>query len=336
MHAAIGRSERLEVVDLASAERIIKMMRVVGALGLAARANRRRALVPATPVTSALPLLARDCLGRLARHQRRTLAGKADAVHEMRIALRQLRVLLRTFEATIGASRSRVLRAESKWVSDELGLVRDLDVFLEALDRDGHRGNGARAERRRLARVRRQLHGRLVTALRSPRYLRFLADTRDAISGAPPKAGTPKSLALDANRIDTFAASVLERRRRKFVRAARRIARLDVAQRHELRIRGRKLRYAMEFFGNAYPGDKRRTRLRRAIGALRRLQVSLGALNDRVQQRTLRDRYVPQGVAALFNDAAAPAPGSGTQPQRLLRAALAAIEKFERIKPFWD
>lgn len=319
-----------------SGGRIIKMMRAIGALGLAARAIRQRMLVPATPVTSALPILARDCLSRLARHQRPTLAGNADAVHEMRIALRQLRVLLRTFEAAIGASRARALRAESKWVSDELGLVRDLDVFLEALDRDGHGGNGARGERRRLARVRRQLHSRLVAALRSPRYARFLAEARDAISGVPPKAAALKSSARDADRIDTFAARVLERRRRKFVRAARRIARLDAVQRHELRIRGRKLRYAMEFFGDAYPGYKRRKRLRRAIGALRRLQISLGALNDRVQQRTLRDRYVPQGAAALFNDLAVPAPHAGKHGQRSLRAALGAIEKFERIKPFWS
>lgn len=310
-------------------------MRASQRTGSAARPATGRKLLPTTPVASAMPLLARSCLRCLAHNHRPALDGDAEAVHEMRVALRQLRVLLRAFELTIGARRARAIRAETQWISDELGLVRDLDVFLEALDRENGRARGVGTERRRLARVRRQLHARLVAALRSPRYARLLADTRDAVGGAAVAGAPPAALRSEVGRVDRFAARDLARRWRRFVRAARRVRRLNAEQRHRLRIRGRKLRYAMEFFGDAYPGRKNRNRFRRAVTTLRRLQIALGALNDRLQQRALRDRYAPQDAAAIFRQPAPDTPTTGHRPDRQLRVALRAIVEFERIKPFW-
>ncbi|GAB7040470.1 MULTISPECIES: CHAD domain-containing protein [Catenuloplanes] len=59
--------------------------------------------------------------------------GDAEAVHDMRVAIRRLRSTLRTFRGLWDAERSEWLRAELKWLADQLGPVRDGQVMSERL-----------------------------------------------------------------------------------------------------------------------------------------------------------------------------------------------------------
>lgn len=61
-------------------------------------------------------------------------AGDAEAVHDMRVATRRLRVALSNFAACFDAEKRRAMRAQLGQIADVLGAVRDLDVMLEALD----------------------------------------------------------------------------------------------------------------------------------------------------------------------------------------------------------
>ncbi|HSJ95695.1 MAG TPA: CHAD domain-containing protein, partial [Myxococcota bacterium] len=72
------------------------------------------------------------------------------------------------------------------------------------------------------------------------------------------------------------AAAVLERRHRRARKLGRRLAEATIEERHQLRIRLKKLRYAAEFTAGLHPGRPAARYARR----LARLQDTLGHLND--------------------------------------------------------
>jgi CHAD domain-containing protein len=75
------------------------------------------------------------------RAQRRTMstneplvrAADPDGVHDMRVAVRRTRALLRTFRPLLDADRTEPLRAELGWLAGVLGAVRDREVQYERL-----------------------------------------------------------------------------------------------------------------------------------------------------------------------------------------------------------
>ena len=80
--------------------------------------------------------------------------------------------------------------------------------------------------------------------------------------------------------IEAFAADQLERRWRKVRKKGKALAQLDARNRHKLRIRVKKLRYAAEFFGDLFPGKRVSKRRRKFVATLEHLQDGLGDLND--------------------------------------------------------
>src|SRR5262249_55609291 len=69
----------------------------------------------------------------------------ADAVHDMRVAVRRLRSALRTFKPMLAEQWVDSLRDELDWLAALLGAVRDLDVLRENLRRDAADLDGSRA-----------------------------------------------------------------------------------------------------------------------------------------------------------------------------------------------
>ena len=287
---------------------------------------------------STYPTLAVECAGELERCAAPARGGDAGAVHAMRIALRKLRVALSVFGATVGPRRGQALERESRWLSDVLGQARDIDVALESFGRE--RRGAARGTVRAgglptLRRMRRDRYARVGRALRSARFARLLGALRDSarhVARRLPSATKPR----ERRRAAQFVADELGRRRRKFVKAAARLAKLGAKDRHHLRIRGRKLRYAMEFLAAAFPGKRRRKRRQRAVESLQRLQNALGALQDlsrRLELTQVRRRgpgrakdVAPQRISSAQH----------ARARRHLGAALLAIDEFAAIRPFWD
>ena len=104
--------------------------------------------------------------------------------------------------------------------------------------------------------------------LASPAFHRFLVRTLQWIEQAPwqpaPDALVP------------FAARALERLHRKALKLARRIDWQDAGERHALRIRVKRLRYACESFAGCFSAPA----LEPYLAALERLQDDFGELND--------------------------------------------------------
>jgi CHAD domain-containing protein len=66
-------------------------------------------------------------------HESGSLAGDVDSVHDMRVAVRRLRVALSNFAVCVTKEDRKRLRLRLENLADALGGVRDMDVMIVAL-----------------------------------------------------------------------------------------------------------------------------------------------------------------------------------------------------------
>jgi len=208
------------------------------------------------------------------RHAPGTRIGEdIEALHQMRVATRRLRASIRVFESVLPPTFEGY-RSELQWVGHELGAVRDLDVQIEGLERLRAASSWDDAAALRplikvIERERRTERERLVELLDSDRYDRFVQSFSSALrEGPPPKTESPE--------IHRYAEPILARRFRRLRTDGKRLTDASPAvEYHELRIRGKRLRYSLEVFGELYgrPAE-------RATAALKALQDMLGDHQD--------------------------------------------------------
>lgn len=167
--------------------------------------------------------------------------GKSvEAVHQMRVATRRLRALLRAALPLLVPEWSEQVRSELSWLAGVLGPARDLDVLIEYFQQEL-----ASLERReappvrrliqKLIRDRAGIQGDLVSALRTDRYLAAL-DLAEAGSRQPQVIQSDVAL--------SGIAAAEFRKLRKSVRALPEHP--SDEDLHQVRIRGKRARYAAE------------------------------------------------------------------------------------------
>jgi len=235
--------------------------------------------LPAEPLTAApadppaVHLRARldDQVRALLEHGAVALVDEdPEGVHQLRVTVRRLRAVLKAGGGLDGVVD---LRLELKWFFGELGPVRDLDVLLEHFRAEsaGFSATELVAFERLvvvLVTERERAQRRAVRALRSKRYGRLLSALAAAAVSRPPKrtAAVPEK-----NLLKEIARP--HRRLRKAVTA---MGADPVDQElHDLRILGKKLRYAAELA--APVGGKP---VRRLVNATKVLQDVLGEHQD--------------------------------------------------------
>ena len=195
---------------------------------------------------------------------------QADALHQARVALRRLRSALSLFKPILADARFEHLAGELRWLAGSLGEARDLDVLVARI---GDEPDEAIVAAHRTA------YSEALAALDSQRARDLFLDLVEwAILGEwrtqPVRPETVNE------RADLFAAQVLGRLRRRLKRRGRDLARLDDAERHRVRILGKKLRYAAGFFESLYTGKEARHRFKAFLKRMEALQNHLGELND--------------------------------------------------------
>ncbi len=219
---------------------------------------------------------------RLTRADSRIRRHEARGVHQMRVTLRRLRSILKTFGPLFDNNAVVSLRGELVWLAGELGAARDHEVV-----RDRLRVLAVAPDERALIEVESrdaETAGvtRSLAALDSVRYTRLRHDLT-AFAAAPPWAVDPPPPD------DALRAYV----RRDWKRLARRVrATTDVAddadrhaELHRVRKSAKRLRYSSETLVPTYGADARRL----ARGA-KRLQTELGDVQDSlVAQAWLRE-----------------------------------------------
>ena len=66
-------------------------------------------------------------------HESGSLSGDVESVHDMRVAVRRLRVALSNFAVCVSKEDRKRLRSRLENLADALGGVRDMDVMIVAL-----------------------------------------------------------------------------------------------------------------------------------------------------------------------------------------------------------
>lgn len=277
--------------------------------GYALVAGKATSAVPAAGIAlnrgsstaTAFQVIALACLDHALANARSIRAGDAEGVHQMRVGLRRLRAALSLFTPLTVGPESETLKAELKWLTEQLGPAREFDVFVrEGID--PLRNEAPMAEITALTadikRKRDRGFRRAKAAIDNERYRNLGIKMALWIANGEWARTNDKMIAALRDRpAALFAAETLGKRLRKIVKKARRVDQLEPPQRHKLRIAVKKLRYAKEFFSTLSDDDRWGNR---SVGKqLKSLQAALGRLNDiemhkRIGQEMVNDKRSPQ------------------------------------------
>jgi CHAD domain-containing protein len=214
--------------------------KVFRALGLDLPVSAPSPAPSAGPLDRVLAML-RVQLEKVRAHDPGTRLGEdPEELHQMRVAVRRFRAILRAARSMFAKEPTDSLRDELDWLGGALGDRRDLDVMREYLGRQVRALEppdriAGKALLRRLDRSRADARTELLAALDSDRYFALLAMVEDAIA-QPPMQDTDVSL-----------EDVAAREWKKLRRAVKGLPKTpSAAELHAVRIRAKRARYAAE------------------------------------------------------------------------------------------
>jgi CHAD domain-containing protein len=245
-------------------------------------------LDPATPAVAGATAVLTALLDVVEANEEGT-RGDVDPefLHDLRVAVRRTRTAVRAFRGVLPDAVLATAADGFRWAQQVTGPVRDLDVHLvdlaaaaARLPEDAaadlaplvaHLRDRREAARRDLTRVLRSRRWRELTGW----WRGVLADPA-AAGPLGPEAGAP---------IGALAVDRVHRADRRVRRLGRAIDDSSPAESlHDLRKRGKELRYLLELLGPALPGDPGP-----AVADLKVLQDNLGRFQDfQVQEEWLR------------------------------------------------
>ncbi len=275
-------------------------------------ASRPRVLDPATP-------LLRERLRALFDQLPAAMAGDEDAIHEMRVAGRRMRVALPVLARRPEGKRVRRARRVLRQLTRRAGQSRDLDVSLglleERLREAGPPSQEARLLHRRLRAARRRSRGRMAEALLDLEIARLRRDLR-AI------------LRRRAEPVFTVTLRLRDTRDRQGGRLLEGLAglgaRFEPPVLHGLRRRVRRLRYVAELSERLRGQDLEAPRL------FKDLQDQLGRVHDLY---VLSEWLSRQAAAAGRRGQVALETAARALAEAALAASRAAHEAFLAANP---
>lgn len=226
-----------------------------------------------------------------------TIAGRdPEALHDLRVAARRARSVLRLLQGALPAGEVGYWVGELRWLGGFSGVARDLDVFIERvsahLDEIKVQAGVRRALLAPLRHDRQRARTALIAALQSERFAALIASLA-RLGGEPCAPGRDGS---DPGSVLALAPGLMRRELRRLRRWRRRRADLlSVEDLHAIRIAGKRARYALEFFADLLGGS-----IREHLTWFVKLQDCLGAHQDAV---VARERLAALGGRLQGSDA---------------------------------
>ena len=268
-----------------------------------------------------------------------------EGVHQCRIALRRLRSALKIYRPLLRGKRVAPIEDDVRWLGRILGAARDLDVLQTELLEPAITALG---EAEHLAPLMENLKARKVDAyklvreaLESARYRHLLIELC-ALGYADDlgKASTDRP-GLEQPLLE-LASSALSRAHKKLLKRGDGFESLSKADRHQVRIALKRLRYALDFFGGAFDDERKKKFNKR----LSRLQDDMVRMNDVAVAEAMLAQLVgvagdgPESVAALAPGQLAFAAGGilGWHRRRAAEIDVHLVKDwnaFARAEPFW-
>jgi CHAD domain-containing protein len=211
---------------------------------------------------------------RLFATERAVIAGDVAGLHDLRVSIRRLRVLLRALEEPLAPTTATALAQRWQIFSNALSPLRDADVWRGLLR---ELPGVTPAFLRQATALLKKTNAHPGALLRSPTWARLKRDTQRLLAEALPAA-----LAKPGQR--TRPTPALRRCWKECVaRAAKRAAhpRWREAERaHKLRIACRRARYLAEFFATAVADRQERRQWQQLARRYRAAQSGLGQTHD--------------------------------------------------------
>jgi len=254
-----------------------------------------------------------------------------EYLHQLRVALRRLRVLLRMVESVCADEELAAFRKEVAALCITLGRIREWDVFIAQtvqplcarMPQDvGLQALLAASEQQRAA-----SYSMLRNDVQVRDMQRLLLRFAHWMYG-------PYWQQHEWSGLYTrdFSAAYLTELARQFEQAGEHLESFETAKLHAMRIQAKKLRYCAEFFASLYGKHKSE----QYLAALSAVQEELGKINDDAVANRLLDQLV--AVPALSGCPDAIALGRGWIARDLsqqLGLLQEAIQKFSRQGNYW-
>ena len=293
------------------------------------KANKVK-LNPDLSVGDSFLTIVSEALSHLHDNHQPTLDGDPGGIHQSRVAIRRIRAALRAFKKVLPYDKRKAFNGEFRWLQQRLAPARDWHVFMdETLANIAGDFPAASAEVSKLRRYalneRRRTMTESAELLVSRRYTRLLLNFQRWL------------IELEDNHPDVFSApllpfaeSVLAKTRRDFLQDPKPLSRYNPDELHEVRKRGKKARYATEFFAFLWTGPDVAPYLK----TMEKIQDQLGYANDAFVARHLLALIPPRSLDAdsimLVNH------WSENQIKVCIRKAQPNWRKFQRARPFWE
>ncbi len=254
-----------------------------------------------------------------------------EYLHQMRVALRRLRVLLRMAESVCADEQMATFRKEVAAVCITLGRIREWDVFIAQTVQPLCDRMPENAGLQVLLAASKQQRNFCYSALCNDTQARELQRLllRLAIWLHGPYWQQHAYAGLHAR---DFASAYLTELAGKFEQAGKQLESFDAAKLHAMRIQAKKLRYSAEFFATLY-GKHKSEQYLAALGAV---QEVLGQINDDAVAQRLLDELAVTHMMSGQNDAIALGKGWVAHDlSQQLRALQDTVRNFNKQNLFW-
>ena len=254
-----------------------------------------------------------SCLNHFAANENAVRAGEPEGVHQMRVGLRRLRATISVFKDIVQGADTEKIKTELKWLSAKLAPARDFDVLVQEgvppLRRENpEQGREIALLEADLATKRDTGFEQARAAVASERYRKIVLRTALwLINGEWSTNADPLVATRRRRSVGAFAQQVLRSRAKRIARKVGKLDKLDVQERHRLRIAVKKLRYATDFFASLSKAKAKKVR-NSFVKELKALQDALGRLNDiavheklarQFARPTKRSKKLPQKAFAI-------------------------------------
>jgi inorganic triphosphatase YgiF len=305
-----------------------------------------RAVVPAVENDSDVAVVLQKMIWSCLQSLQANVAGAANKLndeylHQMRVALRRLRVVLGMAAKVHADAELEKLRGDFSALAVELGHAREWDVFVTQTLLPLRQQLSAQVDIEPLLhsseQERRKHHEWVRKIIQSQDFQRLLLRFGVWMQGAYWRADCwHEPLAGQSLLLRHFSGLTLQRlgkqvRKRYDLSLAGEsfASHADIAQLHRLRIACKKLRYSAELFASLYADEK----IGRYLAALGKMQDTLGTLNDIAVARRLLDQL----GAGSQHEASLVIRGWVEHDYAQHLAELhKAWKKFSERKAFWD
>jgi CHAD domain-containing protein len=214
----------------------------------------------------------------------------SEFLHDFRVAIRRTRSGLSLIKDVFDPEISKRFKEDFRYLGQITGPVRDLDVYLLMEDNykarlPEHLQEGLHFFFEDLAKQRSREQKKLVRTLKAPACQSILQDWQEYLENEDNDYRSGNSL----KPVHVLANKIISKRFQRILRDGKAI-RPDSADEelHRLRIQGKKMRYALEFFSSLYPQQDMKT----LIKHFKVLQNNLGDFNDLSVQQEMLKHYL--------------------------------------------